>query len=348
MSTYKLIRASIFLSLISLFISLTRVVSAETKPNQNLYCLGHINPDTDAIISVLAAADLFGCTPVRAGKINPETKFVLNKFNLIEPELITENNPEKRYILIDFNDKSQLFPGIDSTQIIKVIDHHGVSGSFAGPSSPIDITVRPWGSSCTVLWSLYREAKMSISKNIAAGMLGAIISDTLNLTSPTTTIMDRDAYSDLTQISSIQDISNFVAEQFHTKSQTSNLDADTIIKQDYKTYGKPEAMFGISVAETIYPQELLSRKKELLQAMAELKNDSKILYIFFFIVNPQNKESTLLILSEKEANLAKLAFDADIQNDQMNTSPRVSRKKEFVPPLEKAISNIYDLGSCKL
>lgn len=61
---------------------------------------GHKNPDTDSICSAIAYADLKnqlqpGCyVPKRAGKINNETAFVLNYFNIATPDLIEDVNTQ--------------------------------------------------------------------------------------------------------------------------------------------------------------------------------------------------------------------------------------------------------------
>ena len=60
-----------------------------------VYVIGHKNPDTDSICSAIAYADLKNRTthgstfvPKRAGQINPETEYVLNKFQVEAPGLV--------------------------------------------------------------------------------------------------------------------------------------------------------------------------------------------------------------------------------------------------------------------
>ena len=60
---------------------------------ETVYITGHKNPDTDTIVASLAYADLKNrqgdvhAIPIRLGKLNPETKFVLNYFGLEAPLL---------------------------------------------------------------------------------------------------------------------------------------------------------------------------------------------------------------------------------------------------------------------
>jgi manganese-dependent inorganic pyrophosphatase len=62
--------------------------------SDKIFITGHQNPDTDSICSVIAYADLkqqlkIEAVPVRIGKINRETKFVLDYFGIEPPEYLS-------------------------------------------------------------------------------------------------------------------------------------------------------------------------------------------------------------------------------------------------------------------
>ena len=67
-----------------------------TKSDQNVFVVGHMNPDTDSICSAIAYANLKEkitgekYTPKRAGQISPETEFVLNHFGIKTPGFISD------------------------------------------------------------------------------------------------------------------------------------------------------------------------------------------------------------------------------------------------------------------
>lgn len=74
-----------------------------TKP---IYVIGHRNPDTDSICSAIGYAYLkkaLGETavPARAGKINAETKYVLEYFNVEEPVFIDDLYPRVKDIMTE-------------------------------------------------------------------------------------------------------------------------------------------------------------------------------------------------------------------------------------------------------
>ncbi|MBP2635736.1 MAG: Cobalt-dependent inorganic pyrophosphatase [Firmicutes bacterium] len=69
-----------------------------------IYIIGHRNPDTDSICSAIAYAHLKtalgeSVIPARAGKINAETKFVLDYFNMQPPQLILDVYPRAKDVM---------------------------------------------------------------------------------------------------------------------------------------------------------------------------------------------------------------------------------------------------------
>ena len=65
--------------------------------SKNVFVIGHKNPDTDSICSAIVLADIKNRTdsskhyiPRRAGQINPETRFVLERFNVPAPAYLDD------------------------------------------------------------------------------------------------------------------------------------------------------------------------------------------------------------------------------------------------------------------
>ena len=62
------------------------------RNQEKIFVIGHKNPDTDSICSAIAYADIKNRTsqkvkyiPKRAGQINEETEYVLNRFGMQPP-----------------------------------------------------------------------------------------------------------------------------------------------------------------------------------------------------------------------------------------------------------------------
>jgi manganese-dependent inorganic pyrophosphatase len=299
-----------------------------------VYFIGHLNPDSDAIFGAIGAAYLFDGIAARVGALNSESAYILQRFGLPEPVLV-ENTPDKKYFLIDFNQKTQLLAGVQDQQIVGIIDHHAVQSSYVGPAEPIDLTIKAWGSSCTIITDLFLHRKLPIPEAIAGGLLGGIISDTLNLTSPTTTEADRKAVAHLKTLAGVRDVNAFARELFNAKSRTSHLSAMEILQQDYKEFDLEGVRFGMGVVETVFPEEVLARQEEILEAIRALKAQTKLPFIMFAVVQPETKESVLLLSDKIEEDLARSVFGGAIGNHKLVTTPRVSRKLQFIPAMKK-------------
>lgn len=325
--------------LLSVFLSLSSIAADSLIPRPSetgVYFLGHTNPDSDSIMSAIGAAHFFGGVPARAGTINAESQYILDKFNLKTPILV-DNFKDKKFYLVDFNQSTQLQKGIAPNQIIGIIDHHAIQTSFAGPDIPIPVIIKPWGSTCTIILELFLRDQVEIPENVAGALLGGIVSDTLNLTSPTTTDADRKALEILANITKTKDLAAFTKELFQAKSKTSHLTAEALLQQDFKSFNFNKKKIGIAVIETLFPEDIQKRQMEILNAMTKYKRELQLNYLFLAVVQPESKQSFILILGKEEEKVAKMAFGKDPQQQSIDTSPRVSRKLEFLPAIQKII-----------
>ena len=97
---------------------------------EKTFIFGHKSPDTDAITSSIVMANLErklgneGAKAYRLGNLNKETEFVLNYFKVEVPELLEKVEEKANAILVDHNSFAQSVEGIESANILKVVDHH--------------------------------------------------------------------------------------------------------------------------------------------------------------------------------------------------------------------------------
>ena len=199
---------------------------------------GHKNPDTDSITSSIVMEHLekkLGNNEVKAyklGKVNKETEFVLNYFKVQEPETLENIEEKANVILVDHNAFTQSVNGIEKANILKVIDHHPVSGSFETPG-PIYFRTEPVGCTQTILYKLYKQNNVEIEKQIAGLMVSAIISDTLLFKSPTCTEEDKKIAQELAKIAEI-DVEKYGMDMLKAGTDLSSFTADEIINIDSK------------------------------------------------------------------------------------------------------------------
>ncbi|HHE45824.1 MAG TPA: manganese-dependent inorganic pyrophosphatase, partial [Candidatus Moranbacteria bacterium] len=114
----------------------------------------------------------------------------LKEIGIKKPSLIStlKKNKEKAVALVDHNELSQVSDKIDFAQVSYIIDHHKL---LAQTEKPIFCRVEPLGSTATIIAKMFQERKIKVSKTIAKLLLAGILSDTLNLVSPTTTVEDK-------------------------------------------------------------------------------------------------------------------------------------------------------------
>jgi len=301
--------------------------------------VGHKNPDTDSIVSAIAVQELlsalgFEAQARRAGETNNETKFILNDLCIAMPELITSVNDDESIVLVDHNEQSQSFDQLDFSKVSQVIDHHKLS---IKTENPIYCRVEPIGSTASLVAKMFFENKLEIAPATAKLLMSGILSDTLNMTSPTTTPEDRALLDELNKTAKI-DVDSFVAEMFKAKSSLAGISIEDIIRIDYKTFEMGKHSVGIGTWETTLPESVNEKKDEIMQALIHEKEAVKMDYIFFMVVDILKQNCQMYLVGEKESELAKEIFAGKTEDGMMFLPGVVSRKKQIVPQLTEALS----------
>ena len=170
--------------------------------------LGHKHPDTDSIVSAIACTDLYrqrglDVKAAAQGTPAPETAFVLERFGLQAPEVVTSVAGKDVYI-VDYSDLNQAPDDFKDCTLKGIIDHHKLGDMTS--SAPLEIVIMPVGCTNTILKRMYDYLGFVPPKNIAGAMLCAILSDTVIFKSPTCTPADKAAAAELAEIAGIEDI----------------------------------------------------------------------------------------------------------------------------------------------
>jgi len=176
--------------------------------------IGHAQADTDSVVSAVAAAELFGGVASRASDLNGETKFVLEYWEIEQPQPFSEVSGDRPIVLVDHNQASQFAPGLDNSRVVGVIDHHALQSRTVETTKAAYVDIRPWGSTSTILAHTYLRKRRAIPPAIAGLLLSGILSDTLNLRSPTTTRSDRIMLDVLASLSGCKDTAHLAQEMF--------------------------------------------------------------------------------------------------------------------------------------
>lgn len=312
------------------------------------YIIGHTKPDTDAVVATLALEYLFKQwtefgyqNPVAAisEDLNPETKFLFEKFQVSAPQIISaaDLSEETEIVLVDHNEASQRLEGLGGeleSQIVEIIDHHKINLNL---NTPIYTTFKPWGSTSTIVYYLMKKYGVTPPKTLAALILAAILSDTVGYKSATCTPKDKKFGAELAEIAEIADVDAFTLEIFKAKSDISALSDEQIVKNDYKVFEFGQKTM-IDQLETVEQDMVLSDKKAgLLVAMQTVKKELEVELLFVAITDILKVNTKLLILSEAEQAVAEKAFGGTVTENVLDIGPKMSRKKEIAPAIERAL-----------
>ena len=301
--------------------------------------VGHSNPDTDSVTSAIAYAnflratgtDAKACMQISAQNLNPESKVVLEKFGLATPEEITDA-AGKDVALVDFSDVAQAPDNIGDANIIGIVDHHKIGDIVTG--SPIFFYAKPVGCTGTVLLEMYKANNIDLPKDIAGGMLCAILSDTVNFKSPTCTDADKAAVAELLEITGVADQDALFMEMLKAKSSVEGVPAKDLIFRDYKDFDMNGKKVGIGQIELATLDQVADIRDDLYKAVGEVKAEGR--HTVLFMLTDVVKEGTDLMVASDDPALIEGTFNGKIEGQSMWVEGMMSRKKQTVPPLQEA------------
>ncbi|KNC86505.1 hypothetical protein SARC_01335 [Sphaeroforma arctica JP610] len=272
--------------------------------------------------------------------MNDESKWVLGQYNLADPEYIGDL-PDNKICLVDVNQISQLPADLDTNRIVGIVDHHALQSSTVVVDEPIRIDIRPVGSAYTIVASYYGSANKPMSEDVAGILMSAIIWDTLNLNSPTTTELDKMILSCLARQSNTKDVNTYADAMFKAKANGfNNFDDDEVVRADTKVSDLCGHTLVWATVETTDPSSMMARKQALSDSMKKLKTEKDAKYAFLSIVGIVNLNTNLILISEDEMEVAIEAFKSQVSTDKelvLNIGNLVSRKKDFIPTVQAAI-----------
>ena len=309
--------------------------------NDITYIFGHKNPDTDTICSAIIASELEKLLgnkneiiPCRLGELNLETKYVLEYFNISEPILITNISKAKNIILVDHNKKMDSIDDLNETKVLKIYDHH--SFNFNG-INPIQIITKPYGSTTSILYEIYKFYNFEINKKIAGLMLSGILSDTLIFHSSTATEYDKIYAKELAKILNInyEDYGKKLLEKI---CDIAGKTIKELITRDAKLYESTikKYLYKISRVKVMNYEELTNKKDEyLIEMNKEINEKGYELYLVCF-VNVVEFNCKCIVSGDKK-NVVEKAFNVVLENDVADLKDKINRKIDIQPPIDKEL-----------
>lgn len=297
--------------------------------------LGHKNPDTDSIVAALSYAHVLKARGIDAvaaaqGEPAPETEFVLKKFNLKAPKVISSVADEEIY-LVDYSDLAQAPEDFSKAKLLGIVDHHKLGDVTS--DTPLECWIQPYGCANTIVKMVADYYNVAIPADLAGAMLCAILSDTVLFKSPTCTEFDKKAAAELAKIASVADTESLGMDMFKAKS---NLDASPrdLIFRDFKDFDMGGKKIGIGQLELISLSMVTPELKKALQdELNAVKAEGR--HSAILVLTDIMKEGSELLLSSDDENKVIEALGTK-KADVMWMPGVMSRKKQVVPPLQGA------------
>ena len=240
------------------------------------------------------------------------------------------NLRKKRVILVDHNEASQTVDGIAFADIMEIIDHHRI-GTLE-TLEPVYFRNQPVGCTATIIYQMYQENGVKISKKIAGLLMAAIISDTLMFRSPTCTSIDRMAAEKLSEICGVE-IEEFAIDMFSAGSDMSSRTPKEIFNQDKKKFQVGDHSFIVAQINSMNAIELEEVKEKLVPYLSERFEGLGVEMCFVMLTNIVKEDTELLCFGEKAKDVARSAFQLSPDMEHIVLKGLVSRKKQLIPSI---------------
>ena len=244
---------------------------------------------------------------------------------------------KKQVILVDHNEKSQAADGVENTEILEIIDHHRLGTMET--ITPVFFRNQPLGCTATIIYQMYQESGVVISKKIAGLLCSAILSDTLMFRSPTCTPVDKVAAESLAQIAGI-DVESYANEMFLAASNLRKKSEEEIFFQDFKKFSADDISFGISKITSLHEEELKMLGARLKPCLEQFRKNQHVEMVFFMATDIVKESSTLYYAGEDVDSILEVLYGHAGTNGSIELPGVVSRKKQLVPALIQAIQQI--------
>ena len=304
------------------------------------YVVGHNPPDSDSVCTAIAYASLKRQLGVNAeARIaslpNAETTYALNYFGVRKP-LLLDDASGKNIILVDHNSFAQAVKGMEKANVLEIIDHHNLIGDVK-TSAPIYYRNMPVGCTSTIVWLEYQEAQVPITKEIAGMMLSAILSDTDNLQSSTTTDLDRQAVADLEKKAGIKNRNAYFLAMEEELAAYKDMSDQEIFYSDYKEFTINGISYGCATVVALTPEKRIALEKRLSEWIAKNYASQKMDMLFLKIHDLETYAATLSCYGDGALECATHAF-GKAEANRISLDKNMSRKK-VVRLLQPQIAN---------
>lgn len=244
------------------------------------------------------------------------------------------NPPRLKVVLVDHNEPRQALAHLEDADLLEILDHH----RLGNPSThvPIRFRVDIVGSTSTLVSEQIGEAGLSAPPKIAGMLLSGLLSDTLILTSPTTTERDKKAAERLGRWAFVKNgsladetIQAYGEQVVGAGVGLSSRAPDEVVSADLKAYEAGNYRFAIAQAEVTDLLQLPKRLDELTASLSALR-EKRALDFAMLLVTDVVRGSSRLLVTHEPPELSDLPYPKQPDGTR-RAEGVVSRKKQLLP-----------------
>ena len=219
------------------------------------------------------------------------------------------NARKKQVILVDHNERTQSVDNIDKAEIREIIDHHRIAN--VETLAPVYFRNQPVGCTSTIIYQMYRE------QNI---------------------IQDKNAAYALAQLAEIN-VNDFAMEMFDAGSNLKGKTIDEILHQDYKKFEIDGRTFAIGQITSINTREIEQIQKSMYEYLTDYTENGCDVFLFV-MTSILDDSSGMLAFGDEAEEICSRAFQTEFVDHYAYLEGVVSRKKQIVPALVRAVQEL--------
>lgn len=245
------------------------------------------------------------------------------------------NPPRLKIILVDHNEPRQAIAALEEAELLEILDHHRLGNPYT--HQPIRFTVDTVGSTSTLVAEMTAEAGLSMPPALAGTLLAGLCSDTLILTSPTTTQRDKVAADRLSRWAFVggsplkgETIESYGKAVLSAGAGLSNRDPKDVVSTDIKPFEGGGFKFAVAQAEVTDILQLTEHLEPLQNALNDLRDKRGLHFAMLLVTDVVRGTSRLLISANAPAILEDLPYPP-LSDGTRDAQGVVSRKKQLLP-----------------
>ena len=236
--------------------------------------------------------------------------------------------PENNVIMVDHNEPAQSIDGIETANVIEIIDHHRLDS--LSTKMPIFIAAEPLGSTCTIVYQQFIRHGLMPDQQTALTLLTGLIADTLILRSPTTTASDISTAEMLARLAKVTSIEEFGEKLFSITDNLAIQDPKEMILSDFKKYESGGTKIGIGQCEVTTLKDVDGYADRYLEELGAIAEAQGLDWTLLMITDVLREKSVLL---SSDCRAAKDLPYSRMGKGMYNMPGVMSRKKQLLPVL---------------